>query len=136
MADIQTTPTGADVDEFLAGVPQPRRGQAQAVRELMARVTGEPAVMWGPAIIGFGTMTYHAKTRSGEMPVVGLSPRKEALTLYGVYEEDVNPDEPLLDELGPHTKSKVCLYLPSLEGVDQYALERLVRAAWDRASQS
>ena len=136
MADIQTKPTGADVDTFLQTIPQPRRGQAQAVRELMTRVTGRPAVMWGPAIIGFGTTRYEAKTRSGEMPVVGLSPRKQSLTLYGVYEEDVNPDEPLLDQLGPHTKSKVCLYLKSLDDIDQYVLERLVRQAWDRTEKS
>jgi hypothetical protein len=136
MADIQTKPTGADVDEFLSGVPQPRRGQAQAVRELMERVTGQPAVMWGPAIIGFGTAGYQGKTVSGDMPVVGLSPRKAALTLYGVYEAEVNPDEPLLDQLGPHTTSKVCLYLKTLVGVDQYVLERLVRQAWERSGTS
>ena len=136
MAEIQTKPTGADVDAFLATIPQPRRGQAQAVRELMTRVTGQPAVMWGPAIIGFGTARYQAKTVSGDMPIVGLSPRKAALTLYGVYEAEVNPDEPVLDELGPHTTSRWCLYLKSLDGVDQYVLERLVRAAWERAGTS
>ena len=98
----------------------------------MARVTGETAAMWGPAIIGFGTMPYHGKTISGEMPRVALSPRKEALTLYGVYDEDVNPDEPLLEELGPHRISKWCLYLKTLDGVDQSVLEQLVRQAWDR----
>jgi len=135
MAEIQTRPTGADVDAFLAEVPQPRRGQAQAVRELMARVTGEPGVMWGPAIIGFGTTRYEAKTTSGETMVVGVSPRKDSLTLYGVYQQDF-PDDPLFDDLGPHSTSKYCLHMKSLDGVDQYVLERLVRAAWDRADKS
>ncbi|MEQ1736533.1 MAG: DUF1801 domain-containing protein [Rhodoglobus sp.] len=136
MADIQTKPTGVDVDAFLQTIPQPRRGQAQAVRELMTRVTGQPAVMWGPAILGFGSMRYEAKTRSGDMPRVAFSPRKEALTLYGLYEEDWNPDEPLLEELGPHTTGKWCLYLKSLDDVDQYALERLVRQGWERGEPS
>jgi hypothetical protein len=134
MAEIQTRPTGVAVDEFLTEVPEPRRGQAQTVLELMARATGEPAVMWGPAIIGFGSVRYEAKTTSGDMPVVSLSPRKAALTLYGVH--DSRPVEPLLDELGPHTVSTYCLYLKSLDGVDLDVLERMVRGAWERADRS
>jgi hypothetical protein len=38
-----------------AAVPEERRrADARAVRDLLARVTGEPAVMWGKAIVGFG----------------------------------------------------------------------------------
>lgn len=132
MADIQTKPTGADVEAFLETIPEPRRGQAHEVTELMARVTGQPPAMWGPAIIGFGTMRYEAKTRSGDMPRVALSPRKQALTLYGVYEEEVNPDEPLLEVLGPHTISRWCVYLKTLDGVDREVLAQLVRQQWER----
>ena len=135
MAEIKTQPTDADVDAFLADIPQPRRGQAQAVRVLMTRVTGEPAVMWGTAILGFGKMRYQGKSGSGEWPVVGLSPRKAALTIYGVY-DDYGPHERLFDQLGPHTTGKGCLYLKSLDDIDQYVLERLVRAAWERAESS
>ncbi len=135
MAENKTQPTDADVDAFLEEVPQPRRAQAQAVRELMTRVTGEPAVMWGPSIIGFGKARYQGKSTSGEWMVVGLSPRKAALTIYGVYNE-YGPAVPLFDELGPHTTGKGCLYLKSLEDVDQDVLERLVREAWDRAEKS
>jgi hypothetical protein len=135
MAENKTKPTEADVDAYLDEIPQPRRGQAQAVRELMTRVTGEPAVMWGPSMIGFGSKHYEGKSTSGDWFVVGLSPRKAALTIYGVY-DDYAPAEPLFGELGPHTVGKGCLYLKSLEGIDQYVLERLVRSAWDRANAS
>ncbi len=135
MAEMKTRPTAADVDAFLAEVPEPRRGQAQAVRELMTRVTGEPAVMWGSSIIGFGTQRYQGKASSGEWMVVGLSPRKAALTIYGVY-DDYGPPQPLFGELGPHTTGKGCLYLKSLDDVDTTVLERLVREAWDRAEKS
>ena len=134
MTEIKTRPTGASVDEFLADVPEPRRSHAETVLDLMARATGEPAAMWGPAIIGFGSVRYVAKTRSGTMPVVSLSPRKAALTLYGVH--DSRPVEPLLDDLGPHSVSTYCLYLKSLDGVDLDVLERMVRGAWDRADRS
>jgi hypothetical protein len=135
MAEIKTQPTDADVDAFLAEVPEPRRGQAEAVRELMARVTGAPAVMWGTSIIGFGSMHYQGKSSSGEWMVVGLSPRKAAVTIYGVY-SDYGPVVPQFDDLGPHTTGKGCLYLKSLDGIDLGVLETLVRAAWDRADKS
>lgn len=133
MAENKTQPTDADVDVFLAGVPQPRQAQAQAVRELMTRVTGVSPVMWGPSMIGFGSTRYENRTTSGEWFVVGLAPRKAALTIYGVY-NDYGPPDPLFDALGPHTTGKGCLYLKSLESIDLKILERLVQNAWERAA--
>ena len=135
MAENKTKPTDVDVDEYLAGIDEPRRSQAIEVRDLMARVTGAPAVMWGPSMIGFGSMHYEGRSTSGEWPVVGLAPRKAALTVYGVY-DDYGPADPLFEELGPHTTGKGCLYLKKLDGIDQHVLERLVRQAWDRADKS
>jgi hypothetical protein len=132
MAEIKTRATGADVDAYLAGVDEPRRSQAQTVRALMERVTGAPAAMWGPSMIGFGATTYRNSAGEHEWFVVGLSPRKAALTVYGVY-DDYGPRDPLFDELGPHTTGKGCLYLKRLDGVDLAVLERLVRQAWGRA---
>jgi len=133
MADIQTQPTNVDVDEYLAGVDEPRRSQAQAMRELMTRVTGAPAVMWGPAMVGFGEMTYRNTSGEHDYFVVGFAPRKGALTIYGVY-DDYGPAAPLFEGLGPHTTGKGCLYLKSLNDVDTAVLEHLVRQAWDRAA--
>jgi hypothetical protein len=131
MAEPKTKPTGASVDEYLASVDEPRRSQAQAVRTLMERVTGAPAAMWGPSMLGFGSATYRNTSGEHDWFVVGLSPRKAALTLYGLY-NDYGPPDPLFDELGPHTTGKGCLYLAKLEGVDLGVLEQLVRQAWDR----
>ena len=39
------------------------------------------------------------------------------------------PADPLLDELGPHTTGKSCLYIKRLGDVDQDVLERMVRDA-------
>ena len=64
--------------------------------------------------------------------IVGVSPRKAALTLYGVY-NDYAPADPLFDELGPHTTGKGCLYLKRLSDVDPAILESLIRNAWNRA---
>ena len=91
--------------------------------------------MWGPAIVGFGSRRYRGASSEGDWMVVGLSPRKAALTLYGVY-DDYAPADPLYDDLGPHTTGKGCLYLKRLDAVDLEVLERLIADAWNRASVS
>lgn len=131
---IATRPTDADVTAFLDAVPdERRRAEGHAMRALMERVTGEPAVMWGTAIVGFGSAPHTNTTGTNDWFVVGFSPRKGALTLYGVHDGD-GPADPLLAELGPHDTGKGCLYLKRLEAVDAGVLERLVRAAWERAT--
>lgn len=130
MAEPKTKPTDVPVDEFLATIDEPRRSQADAVRDIMRRVTGVEPVMWGPSIIGFGTMQYDNTAGSYEWPVVGLSPRKGALTLYVL--DGTDDEAPLLAQLGPHTTGKSCLYLKRLDGVDLAVLERLIRVAWER----
>jgi hypothetical protein len=130
---IATQPTSASVDDFLDAVSdERRRTDGNRVRALMGRVTGEAPVMWGASIVGFGDL--HHRTTSGEYDwfVVGFSPRKGALTIYGVY-DDYGPPEPLFDGLGPHTTGKGCLYLKRLDAVDEGVLELLIRQAWDRA---
>src|SRR3954452_2680135 len=63
MAENKTHSTDANVAEFLATVPDPRRrDDARDVVALMSRVTGEPAVLWGTAIIGFGLQHYVGKS--------------------------------------------------------------------------
>lgn len=132
MAAPKTRPTGESVTAFLDSVPdERRRAEGHAVRDLMERITGEPATMWGPSMVGFGTMPYTNTSGTNDWFVVGFSPRKAALTIYGVY-DDYAPADPLYDELGPHTTGKGCLYLKRLDAVDAAVLERLVRAAWVR----
>lgn len=134
MAEPKTRPTGEDVTAFLDAVPdERRRAEGHAIRTLMERITGEPATMWGPSMVGFGSVPYTNTTGTNEWPPLAFSPRKGALTIYGVYEAFLPPN-PLFDELGPHTTGKGCLYLKRLDAVDEAVLERLVREAWERAA--
>lgn len=133
MAEQKTKPTDVDVDDYLATVDEPRRSQAKQVAELMQRVTGVKPVMWGPSMIGFGSHRYEGRSTQGEWFVVGLAPRKGALTIYGVY-DDYAPADPLFEQLGPHTTGKGCLYLKSLDNVDTSTLEQLIRQAWEKSA--
>ena len=129
MAEIKTKPTKVTVDDFLDGVEHSgRRADGQAVRAMMERVTGEPAVMWGPSIVGFGTYHYrYASGHEGDMCRVGFSPRSANLVLYtGGFPEY----EELLAKLGKHKRSKACLYLGKLADVDMGVLEEITRRTY------
>jgi hypothetical protein len=131
----KTRPTDADVDAFVAAVPnERRRADAEAVLAMMRRVTGAKAVMWGPSMVGFGSEPYTNTLGTNDWFVVGFSPRREATTVYGVHDGYAEPD-PALERLGPHTTGKGCLYIKRLADVDGQVLEDLVRAAWERAQE-
>jgi Domain of unknown function (DU1801) len=130
MAEPKTTRNDASVAEFLAAVPDARRrGDAEAVCALMTEVTGAPPRMWGGSIVGFGTYHYrYASGREGDWPPVGLSPRKQSLTIYLSAGLDRYADR--LARLGPHSTGRSCLYVKQLADVDQTVLRDLVRDAF------
>ena len=81
-------------------------------------------------MIGFGRQPYRtADGKEREWFAVGLAPRKAALTLYGLTYYGTNTD--LLEQLGPHTTGKGCLYVKRLDDVDRAVLTDLVRRAWE-----
>lgn len=127
---IKTQANAGDVDAFLAGVAdEQRREDAATVKAIMERVTGVEATMWGPSMVGFGSKPYTNTAGTNDWFIVGFSPRKNALTIYGVH-DGYGPPDPLLDELGPHTTGKGCLYIKRLGDVDRRVLERMIRNAW------
>ncbi len=131
MADSpKTVPTDADVDAFLDAVrPDRRRRDAERARALCERVTGEPPVLWGPSIVGFGSAHYrYASGREGDWPPVAFAPRTTALTFYLMDGVDAHAAD--LAVLGPHTVGAGCLYLKDLDAVDGEALERIVARSW------
>ena len=133
MAKIATQENDGDVDAFLEAVTdERRRTDARAVRELFENITGAPARMWGASMVGFGSQPYTNTTGTNDWPIVAFSPRKAALTVYGIH-DGYGPEDPLLAELGPHTTGKGCLYIKRLDAVEVSVLERLVAQAWSRA---
>jgi len=114
------------VSDYLETVTPPiRRRDADTLLELMGRVTGEPARMWGSSIVGFGRYHYkYASGREGDGQAASFSPRKAALTIYlpdgaGAYADQ-------LSRLGPHTSSVGCLYIKDLSKVDLDVLSEIV----------
>ena len=129
MAEIKTRATDVSVDDFIAALPVPQRSEdARKIRALFERLTGEPAKMWGPTIIGFGS--YHYKYESGHEGVMcrmGFSPRKAELVLYVLT--GFAGQEALLARLGKHKTGKVCLYIKKLPDVDETVLAEIATRA-------
>ena len=131
MAEIKTKATEVSVDEFIEAVPVPeRREDAKTLRAMFERLTGEPARMWGPTIIGFGSYRYRYESgRSGVMCRMGFSPRKAELVLYVLTEDGGERERALLARLGRHRTGKCCLYIRKLADVDETVLEELAADA-------
>lgn len=128
MAENKTQATALSVADFLSGVDDTRRTDAQKLCAAMARITGEPATMWGPSIVGFGVNHYkYDSGREGSICKIGFSPRKAALTLYGM---GIERNAAIVAQLGKHTTGKGCLYIKKLADVDVGVLDKLIAAAW------
>ncbi|HXU34019.1 MAG TPA: DUF1801 domain-containing protein [Thermoanaerobaculia bacterium] len=124
MAEPKTRPTGESVAAFIDRLePEARRDDCRTLVQLFEKVTGKPATMWGPAIVGFGSYRMkYANGKEADWPIAGFSPRKSDLTLYlGGMEDD------LLARLGKHKRSPgMCLYIKRLADVDVEVLEELI----------
>jgi hypothetical protein len=118
-----TQATPADVDALLAGSAHPQDGRALC--DLMAELSGEPPVMWGPTMVGFGRYRYkYDSGREGEAFRVGFSPRKAELVLYVLTGEPEQAAK--LAGLGKHRTGKSCLYVKRLAGVDMPVLRAVI----------
>lgn len=80
--------------------------------------------MWGDSIVGFGIMHDKNTPGGGDWPLIGFSPRKQALTLYIMTGFDGY--EKLLSKLGKHKTGKACLYIKKLADVDQNVLREMI----------
>lgn len=126
MASLKTKPTSKSVQDFLAGLGGQKAKDSLVLCELMQNITGEPPMMWGPSIIGFGTYHYTYKSgRHGDWMLTGFSPRKAALTIYVI--DGFDHYQELLEKLGAHTTSKGCLYVKQLGDINLDVLGELLR---------
>ncbi len=127
MAENKTRPTKISVAGFIAALPdEAKRADAKTLVKMMQVASGEKPAMWAPSIVGFGSIHYvYESGREGDMPLIGFSPRKPALVIYGV----ARTSEALLDKLGKHTTGKGCLYIKKLADVDVKVLEKMIAFA-------
>ncbi|HEX6353330.1 DUF1801 domain-containing protein [Actinophytocola sp.] len=132
----KTTPTTGDVDAFITTITdEQRRRDAHLLVALMREVTGQPPVLWGSSIIGFGSWHYrYASGREGDTAAISFSPRKAQTVLYLTGGMDQYED--LLARLGEHTTGKGCLYLKRVDQADHRTLREIVDRSYRTATGS
>lgn len=123
---------------FLATITdEQQRDDSLRLLEMMEEISGQPAVMWGDSIIGFGSYSYrYASGRTGTWMRIGFSPRSRNISLYIMdgslsYSADDTSDD-ILERLGKHKVGKACLYIKRLADVDETVLRELITRAVTR----
>lgn len=123
--EAKTKPTEASVAEFIASVENPqRRADSETLCALFEEISGEPPVMWGASIIGFGRYRYRYDSgHEGEWARIGFSPRKASMTVY-IMSGFMGREE-LVARLGKVKTSVSCLYVNGLDKINMEALREL-----------
>ena len=132
MAENKTKPTKSSVTAFLNKIrDQQLKDDCFAILKMMQEVSNCEPVMWGSAIIGFGTYHYvYESGREGDTVVIGFSPRKQNISIYLMG--GLNKVENELSRLGKYKTGKGCLYIKSLGDVNVEVLKKV----FDRAFKS
>ena len=131
MAKNKTTENENSITEYINAInDEVKRKDTSALVSLLQEQTGLPPKMWGAAIVGFGS--YHDKYesgREGDAPLIGLSARANAITLYlGSFEQK----EELLKQLGKYKEGKGCVYIKKLADINTEVLGKMAGLAVTR----
>lgn len=132
---LKTQRNDADVQAFLESVPQDRRRrEGLMLLEMMQRVTGCEAAMWGTSIVGFGSYRYtNSSGKEAGWFLTGFSPRKQSLSLYIM--PGFESYRALLQRLGKFKTGRSCLYINKMEDVDAAIVEELIRLSVEEMRQ-
>jgi hypothetical protein len=124
-AKLKTQKNDAGIDGFLASLKDKQvQRDIQEIILMMKKATAAEPKMWGSSIIGFGDITLKYESgRELDWFIIGLSPRKQNITLYGVL------NDTLSKKLGKHSTSKGCLYFKRLEDIDRKVLQQMINMA-------
>lgn len=124
--DRKTRKTTASVSAFLRkSAAGEREADCRTLVKLMERATGEKAAMWGDAIVGCGSHPIvYANGDTLDWPVAAFSPRKDALTIYGL--KSAPKFAALTKKLGKHKVAGGCLHIRKLADIDVKVLAELI----------
>ncbi len=119
------------VREYLASLDDEQTAQDCLVLiEMMQRITGHEPKLWNVGTIGFDTYHYrYASGREGDCHALGFYPRKGKITVYLM--DGTARHAELLDRLGKHTTSRVCVSLKRLGDVQLPILEQIIKQSYE-----
>ena len=124
----KTRPTNRDIADFIASLPTGQQTDAETLIEIMQSIAGEPPVLWGSRIVGFGTFHYKSKAgREGDWMRIGFAPGTGKFSLYLTY--DAAALTAKVQNLGEYKIGKGCIYINRLADVDLEKLKQLISIA-------
>ncbi|HEV7448965.1 MAG TPA: DUF1801 domain-containing protein [Candidatus Paceibacterota bacterium] len=139
MAELKTKLNKASVDKFLSTIKDAqKRHDCLVISNMMEKATKAKPEMWGASIVGFGRIKYtYANGKEGEWMMVGFSPRKQNITLYGlkVFKmvagglKENKGDNDFLLKLGKYKEGGGCLYINKLSDINTKELEKIIKLA-------
>ena len=133
MPENKTQPTKNSVTAFLNKIKDKQvRDDCFTILEMMQKVSKCEPVMWGTAIIGFGTYHYKSESgREGDWMLIGFSPRKQNISIYLMG--GMKKIEAELVKLGKHKTGGGCLYIKSLDDVNVAVLKKVFAKSFKEA---
>lgn len=132
MSELKTKAGQITLAEFMAQVPEKKLEDTKHLIKMMKDITGQKAIVWGSAIVGFGSYDYQNTGAGGRWFKTGFSPRKQNFSIYIM--NGFSKYETLLGKLGKHKLGKSCLYISSLKAVDESVLKELITRSYKAMS--
>ena len=126
-AEVKTKKTENSVVDYINNIKhEQQKKDCEVLLKMMKKHTKKEPKLWGTSIIGFGEYAYKGKSgREGTWFTTGFAPRKGNISIYII--SGVDNYKPLLKKLGKHKTGVGCLYVNSLEEIDQKVLEELIK---------
>ncbi len=132
MGELKTKKNEASVEAFLDDIEDPKkREDAYALLKIFTEITKEKAVMWGEAMIGFGSYHYKSNrsTQEGDWFLTGFSPRKQNISIYII--PGFEPYKEWMEKLGKYKATVSCLYVKRLSDIDLEVLKKIIKDSVD-----
>ena len=118
------------VKDFLATLDEQTAKDADLLKEMMQRISGQQPKLENAGTLGFDTYHYkYSSGREGDSFVIGFYPRKNKITVYLM--DGTTRYTKLLPKLGKHTTTGYCLYIKQLSDIELAVLEGILRQSYD-----
>lgn len=142
MAELKTKVNKASVLKFLSTIKdKEKREDCIFISQMMEKISKSKPEMWGASIVGFGRRKYtYANGKEAEWMVIGFSPRKQNIALYGLKVftmtlgglKEKNHENDFLLKLGKYKEGGGCLYINKLSDINTKELEKIIKLAVGR----
>lgn len=125
----KTLPTQLLVEDYLSSITNmQQQSDARRLVEIFSSTCQVDPVMWGDSIVGFGQYSYKYESgREGVSLRVGFSARAHQFSLYGLLVQSTGKLHP---DLGKYRLGKGCVYIQSLNDINQKLLTELISTSF------